>query len=124
MHSSARISVFFVLLAAASPSYAICRMPPNFTLTQENGPIVKLTTVPNGDRTFGGVAKTGGGYGAITEGRISDNGRLKFKIDWGGSLGVYTGVVEDGIVQDGRTYDAANTESWSIWTSNTRINCN
>jgi uncharacterized protein YcfJ len=122
MPRPARIILFLVLLAGAAPSYAKCKMPREFTLKQQNGPVVKLSRIQQDGLSFDGSARTGNSFGDVV-GKLSDKGRLKFTIDWGGSIGVYTGVVEDGDVQDGRTYDATNPESWSIWSSTDTISC-
>jgi len=122
MHISAKVTLCLVLLAAGTPTYAACKMPTIFTLTQANGPVVTLNGLRHDGSSFDGRARTQGGWGNVA-GILSSTGQLKFTIDWGNSVGVYTGVVEDGNVENGRSYDATHPEIRSSWTSNSTINC-
>ena len=121
------VSAALVLTIGASSAYAECTMPTEFALRQGNGFSVNLTDVhanPDKKNGFFARARTNTGTRGDVTGTVSDKGRLKMTIEWAGdSVGIYTGVVDDGIVEDGRTYDKTHPANWATWTSDDTIEC-
>jgi hypothetical protein len=122
------ISAGAVMLLSVPSAFAACQMPSQYSLTQGNGFGVTLRNVqknPDKKNGFFASAKSSTGVRGDVSGTLNSKGRLKMTIEWdGGSVGVYTGVVDDdGSVQDGRTYDEAHPGNWATWEGSDSIDC-
>ena len=92
-------------------------------MTQGNGFIVRCDLdQPKGAMSGSCKTKTNSGD---AEGTINSRGKFNLVITWdGGSVGEYTGVVnDDGDVEDGRTFDRTHPSSWSTWENGTTLKC-
>src|SRR5262249_23475623 len=112
---------------AACQQYAL---PGQFTITQGNGPVVTLypqVKSVNGTQTnFGGFAMYNQVAGQM-DGFLAGT-RFHLTVTWNnGDRGIYTAVVGDTAsgtkLVDGRTYNAVHPANWSVWSSNTNIQC-
>jgi hypothetical protein len=115
-----------MLGAIAQVSEAKCKqwsVDGTFRFKQSNGANVRCS-MDQQSRNFDGLCTFSGG-GGDASGSIRSNGRFKMTISWdSGPVGDYTGFVNNaGDIEDGRTFDRVNPNSFATWRNTTSLKC-